>query len=62
MILTVEPGIYVGEKQNKFQNIGVRIEDDVLITDGDPVVLSGACPKEVAEIEKLIGTGNAKLF
>jgi len=62
MILTVEPGIYVGEEDNRFRNIGVRIEDDVLITQGDPIVLSAACPKEISDIEKIVGTANAKLL
>lgn len=39
----------------KYLNIGVRIEDDVLITDEGNVVLSGNIPKEVDEIERLIG-------
>ena len=62
MILTVEPGIYVGDQNSRFRNIGVRIEDDILITDGYPVVLSAACPKEIDDLEKIIGMGNAKLF
>lgn len=45
-IITVEPGIYLPEEA-----LGIRIEDDVLITDGDPVVLSAGIPRTVAEIE-----------
>ena len=36
--------------------IGVRIEDDVLITDNGPVVLTACCPKLINEIESLVGT------
>ena len=62
MVITVEPGLYFGawrgdvECPERYAGIGVRIEDDVLITDGEPDVLTAACPKEVAELEALIGT------
>jgi Xaa-Pro aminopeptidase len=48
MVITVEPGIYIPEEQ-----IGVRIEDDILVTPGGYRVLS-AFPKEIAEIEALV--------
>jgi len=58
MVLTVEPGIYVGaDDESRFRNIGIRIEDDVLVTDDEPLVLSTACPKEIQDLESLIGTG-----
>ena len=47
MIITIEPGIYVREEK-----IGVRIEDDVLVTDAGYEVLSKNAPKQVDEIEK----------
>ena len=56
-IITVEPGIYIpsGSKCDPmWWNIGVRIEDDVLITTAEPEVLSGKSPKTVAEIEALM--------
>ncbi len=56
-IITVEPGIYIpaGSKCDPmWWNIGVRIEDDVLITAGEPEVLSGKLPKKVEEIEALM--------
>ncbi|MBI3509676.1 MAG: aminopeptidase P family protein [Bacteroidetes bacterium] len=56
-IITVEPGIYIPEGSpcdKKWWNIGVRIEDDVLITNGVPDVLSEAVPKKVEEIEKMM--------
>jgi Xaa-Pro aminopeptidase len=58
MVLTIEPGIYIasGTKgvAKKWWNIGVRIEDDVLVTKDGHEVLSAGAPKEVAEIEKLM--------
>ncbi len=56
-IVTVEPGIYIPEGSPcdpKWWNIGVRIEDDILITNGKPVNLSDAVPKEIHEIEALM--------
>lgn len=59
MVLTVEPGLYIGANDDieTFRNIGIRIEDDVLVTSEGPVVLSRACPKEISDLENLIGTG-----
>jgi Xaa-Pro aminopeptidase len=59
MVLTVEPGLYIsGQDQHEaFRNIGIRIEDDVLIRKEGPLVLSSACPKEIADLETLIGSG-----
>jgi len=58
MVLTVEPGIYIpGGRKNvarKWWNIGVRIEDDVLVTAKGPDVLSRDVPKTAAEIEALM--------
>ena len=57
MVITVEPGIYVPqtmeEMPKEFRGIGIRIEDDVLITSSGAEVLSAACPKTVSEIEEL---------
>ena len=58
MVLTVEPGLYIaaGSKgvARKWWNIGVRIEDDVLVTRDGYDVLSKAAPKTVEEIEALM--------
>jgi Xaa-Pro aminopeptidase len=55
MALTVEPGIYVRPAAGvpeQFWNIGIRIEDDVIVTDIGARILSGAAPKTIAEIEE----------
>jgi len=55
MVLTVEPGIYVAansEAEARFRGIGVRIEDDVLVSHEGPVVLSASIPKSVEEVER----------
>jgi len=58
MVLTVEPGIYISADikgvHQRWHNIGVRIEDDVLVTKKGCDVLSHAIPKSVADIEKLM--------
>ena len=57
MVLTVEPGIYIAENtepvDKKWWNIGVRIEDDVLVTESGCRILSHALPKTITEIEAL---------
>ena len=61
MVLTVEPGLYFGswrtdvEIPERYAGIGVRIEDNVLITTDGPVVLTSSCPKTIDEIEALVG-------
>jgi len=61
MVMTIEPGIYIpaGSKgvPKKWWNIGVRIEDDVLVTRDGHEVLSAGAPKGVEEIEALVGSG-----
>jgi Xaa-Pro aminopeptidase len=57
MVLTVEPGIYVRPAEGvpeQYWNIGIRIEDDALVTEGDARILSEAAPKTVADIEALM--------
>ncbi|RMG38347.1 MAG: M24 family metallopeptidase [Gammaproteobacteria bacterium] len=59
MVLTVEPGLYIPKGMKgvakKWQGIGIRIEDDVLVTKGEPDVLSRDAPKTIEEIEALMG-------
>jgi Xaa-Pro aminopeptidase len=58
MVLTVEPGLYFSPGQpgvpRAYQGIGVRIEDDVLVTRNGNEVLTAAVPKELAEIEAVM--------
>ena len=57
MALTVEPGIYVRPAEGvpeQFWHIGIRIEDDVLVTEAGCRILTGSAPKGVAEIETLM--------
>lgn len=57
MVMTVEPGLYIAadakDVPEKYLGIGVRIEDDVLVTQDAPRVLSSKAPKQVEEIESL---------
>jgi Xaa-Pro aminopeptidase len=57
MVLTVEPGLYVAaddeEAPERFRGIGIRIEDDVLVTESGHEVLTAAVPKKIADIEAL---------
>jgi Xaa-Pro aminopeptidase len=57
MVLTVEPGLYIRPAQNvaeEFWNIGVRIEDDALVTAEGCELITAAAPKSVADIEALM--------
>ncbi|TIA99299.1 hypothetical protein E3P96_02939 [Wallemia ichthyophaga] len=54
-VITIEPGCYVfpNERFPKwFHNLGVRVEDDVLVGKNDPLVLTQEAPKEIADIER----------
>ena len=61
MVLTIEPGLYFPKWVDnlnidpKYAGIGIRIEDDVLVTDSDPEILSAGCPKTVVDIENNVG-------
>ena len=63
-ILTVEPGMYIAADRDdvpeKYRGIGVRIEDDVLVTKGDPDVLTASAVKTVEDIEALMAESMAK--
>ena len=62
MCLTIEPGLYFGawrpdvDCPERYANIGIRIEDDILITKDGPVILTEDCPKTIEEIETIVGT------
>jgi Xaa-Pro aminopeptidase len=58
MVVTVEPGIYVRPAAGvpeRFWDIGIRIEDDVLITPDGQRILSDNAPKTVADVEAAVG-------
>jgi Xaa-Pro aminopeptidase len=63
MVITIEPGIYVSPSNKlaptRYHGLGVRIEDDVLITASGPVVLSAGCPKQIDDIENLMCTSHS---
>jgi len=50
MVITIEPGIYIPE-----ENIGIRIEDTLVVTEKGARNLSSALPREIGDIEKLVG-------
>ena len=57
MVTTVEPGIYIRKSDKvdpKYWNIGIRIEDDVLVTEDGHHILSKAAIKELEDIEQLM--------
>ena len=61
MVTTVEPGIYIGphlsaEVPREFHHLGIRIEDDILVTADGHHNLTAAVPKEINEIEALMAT------
>ena len=61
MILTVEPGIYISDRipvpegqppiDERWKGIGIRIEDDVLVSEQNPEILSHAAKKEINDLE-----------
>ncbi|MBN8481323.1 MAG: Xaa-Pro aminopeptidase [Xanthomonadales bacterium] len=61
MVVTVEPGIYIAPDLKgvpaRWRGIGIRIEDDVVVTDGDPDVLTGDVPSDPDAIERLMARG-----
>jgi Xaa-Pro aminopeptidase len=58
MVLTIEPGLYIPKGMKgvakRWQGIGIRIEDDLLVTETGCKVLTEAAPKSVVEIEALM--------
>ena len=61
MILTVEPGIYISDRipvpegqpsiDDKWKGIGIRIEDDILVKNNNPEILSIGALKEISDLE-----------
>jgi Xaa-Pro aminopeptidase len=57
MVLTIEPGCYIrpaDDVPEAFWNIGVRIEDDAVVTAGGCEIITAAAPKKIADIEALM--------
>ncbi|KAH7834363.1 hypothetical protein Vadar_015214 [Vaccinium darrowii] len=57
VVITIEPGVYIPTGFNcpeRYQGIGIRIEDEVLITESGYEVLTGSLPKEIKHIESLL--------
>ena len=58
MVVTVEPGIYIAPDAKhvpaKWRGIGIRIEDDIVVTRDDPEVITAAVPRKADEIEALM--------
>jgi Xaa-Pro aminopeptidase len=59
MVLTIEPGLYLKDKGKssitELEGMGVRIEDDLLVTPEGHEVLTRATPKDIEDLEELIG-------
>ena len=59
MVHTIEPGLYVpvtdDSAPKELRGLGVRIEDDILISEKGPVNLTQDVPKEIKELEAIIG-------
>ncbi|HEX8559510.1 MAG TPA: Xaa-Pro aminopeptidase [Pyrinomonadaceae bacterium] len=64
MVMTVEPGLYVAEDAedipDEYRGVGIRIEDDVLVTAEGYRVLTDKAPKQVEEIEALMAEGSRR--
>lgn len=58
MVITIEPGLYIPadnmDVSPEYRGIGIRIEDNILVTSGQPVNMSASCPKTVEDIENLM--------
>ena len=63
MVVTVEPGIYISPDMKsvpaKWRGIGIRIEDDVVVTRGEPEVITASVPSDPDEIEALMADARA---
>jgi len=65
MIVTVEPGLYLPDSDavpKEFRGIAIRIEDNVVLTEGKPLVLTRNIPKNVADIEAAMSDGSTDPF
>lgn len=60
-VITIEPGLYIPahdeDAPEELRGVGIRIEDDILITESGYVNLTQACPKEIDALEAIVGAG-----
>jgi len=57
---TIDPAAVLAKVRpvfEEYKNIGIRIEDSFLMTEAGPIMLSAKAPRQIAEIEKIVGTG-----
>ena len=63
MVLTIEPGLYIAEDLEdvdpRYRGIGIRIEDDVLVTETGQEVLSARVPKAIEDIERVMSVSQS---
>ncbi|KAK1277035.1 hypothetical protein QJS04_geneDACA015875 [Acorus gramineus] len=62
VIITIEPGVYIPQcfdAPESYQGIGIRIEDEVLITETGHEVLTGSMPKEISHIHSVLNYGHS---
>jgi Xaa-Pro aminopeptidase len=66
MVLTIEPGLYISPHNTdidpRWRGIGIRIEDDVVVTRDGCEILTKDVPKEASDIEALMNGGQSSLF
>ncbi|KAL3620676.1 aminopeptidase [Castilleja foliolosa] len=58
VVITIEPGVYTSfnsDVPERYRGIGIRLEDDVVITESGYEVLTGSVPKEIKHLESLLG-------
>ena len=64
MVMTIEPGVYISHDDQKvaahWRGIGIRIEDDVQVTEQGAQVLSWQAPKTISELEQLVGSSHGR--
>jgi Xaa-Pro aminopeptidase len=64
MVVTVEPGIYIAPDSKyapaKWRGIGIRLEDDVVVTRDEPEIITAAVPNDPDEIEALMAAARKR--
>ncbi len=66
MCLTIEPGLYIPAHDTSapeaLRGIGIRIEDNILVTEGGSINMTEKCPKEVEDLESIVGSASVPHF